>query len=188
MRGPNSFIGATLLATTMLPGGCARYEYDLIEPPPLARHIGSQADTVFELDPLVYRLRSYDNHLVVRIFNPTTELISLHGDASYVVDPTGQKHPISSQSIAPSTYVKLILPPLPPEPVGNPPPVNPGMGIAADFGPTVSEIPYPFGQRYANDAHDWDWNDEGQVRISLTFQRGSQPPFTQRFLFGREKM
>jgi hypothetical protein len=179
----------TIVTAVMLLGGCAHYEYDLIDPPNLARHIGSQSDAVLPLDPLVYRLRSFDNHLVVRIFNPSVDSISLRGDTSYIVDEAGQKHPVSAQTIAPNTYLKLILPPLSPEPVGSPPPpVNPGIGIDADFGPAVNQTLYPFGQRYANDTHDWDWNDQEQVRMSLSFDRRGQPAFTQTFLFGRKKM
>ena len=179
--------GIILLFSTLI-GGCASYEYEIIAPADLARRIGSQSDVVVHLDPLVYRLRSYENHLVIRIWNPTPDTIQLRGDLSFIVDPDSQRHPVLPQSIAPETYIKLILPPLPPEVAVVPPPVNPGIGPSADFGPSVSEILYPPGKRYANDASDWDWRDEGKARMNLTFQRLNQPPFTQTFLFGRTKV
>src|SRR5205814_908677 len=79
-----------------------------------ARHIGAKADQVVRVDPLEYRLRSYDNRLVLSIFNPTQDPITLAGDRSYVVDPKDQSHPLRSQTIAPNTFVRLILPPMRP--------------------------------------------------------------------------
>src|SRR5881394_1297012 len=81
--------------------GCARYEFDLVQPQDLARHIGSQSDETVRVDPLEYRMRAVENRLVVRIFNPTTDPITLAGDKSYVVDPAGQSHPLRAQTIAP---------------------------------------------------------------------------------------
>lgn len=179
------FSGVILLIS-ILTGGCARYEYDLVGPGN-AQHIGSQSDTVLHVDPLIYRLRSYDNHLVIRIFNPTPDAIQLRGDSSAIVDSNGQHHPLTAQLIAPDAYIKLILPPLPPDTAAGPPPVNPGIGPDADFGPRVNDILYP-PMRYANDGKYWDWEDEGTVRMNLTFQRSNQPPFTQTFLFTRQKM
>ena len=46
-------------------GGCAHYEYDLVRPPELSRHIGAKAWEVVTLDPLEYRLRTSDNRLVI---------------------------------------------------------------------------------------------------------------------------
>lgn len=181
------FASVILLLWAML-GGCAHYEYDIVEPGNLAQHIGSQSDIVFPVDPLTYRLRSYEDHLVIRIFNPTSDAIQLLGNSSYVVDSDGKHHPLPPQLIAPDAYIKLILPPLPPDTAVAPPPANPGIGLDADFGPRVNEILYPPNMRYANDANYWDWGDEGKVRMNLTFQRSNQPPFTQAFLFARRKM
>ena len=40
--------------------GCAHYEYELTDPPDLARHIGKDEQRI-NLDPLSYRLVTSDN-------------------------------------------------------------------------------------------------------------------------------
>jgi hypothetical protein len=186
---PDRFAGAVLLTAAALLGGCAHYEYDIIEPPELAGHIGSQTDIVLNRDPLIYRMRSYDNYLVIRIFNPTPDPISLRGDQSYIVDPQGMSHPPQSQTIGPRAFIKLILPPLPPEAPGMVPTTNVQIGAPSDFGPQVAEMVYlPPATHYANEGFFWNWNGEGDVRMSLAFQRDAQPPFTQNFGFRRRKV
>src|SRR5215210_6904866 len=86
--------------------GCARYEYDLASPPELRAHIATKTDTVMNVDPLVYRWRTVENRLVVRIFNPTDDPIELLGDKSTAVAPDGQSHPIRGQTIAPQSHAK----------------------------------------------------------------------------------
>jgi len=102
-------------AAALVPlGGCATYEYDLVQPSELARHIGRKAEEHFYLRPLDYWMISYENYLIVRVGNPTDDPIHLLGAESTAVDPHGQSHPLRSQTIAPHTWIKLILPPLPP--------------------------------------------------------------------------
>src|SRR5437879_2762117 len=107
MRSPVRILALVFL----LAGGCAKYEYNLVKPPDLARHISANTDTVFTLDPLEYRLRTVENRLVMRAFNPTSDVIELVGPKCSVVDPDGQSHPLRSQSIAPQSFIKLIFPP-----------------------------------------------------------------------------
>src|SRR6266498_3521198 len=76
-----------LLLLLMLLPSCARYEYNLTQPPDLASHIGSQTDHVLSRNPLEYRFRSVDNRLVMRIFNRVDQPIQLLGDRSTVVSP-----------------------------------------------------------------------------------------------------
>jgi hypothetical protein len=98
-----------LLLAALFVNGCARYEYDLIQPRALARHIGTEPATL-PVDPLVYQLQSVQNHLVMQIRNPTAEPIVLLGDRSVIVDPDGQSHSLASQTIAPQSFIRLILP------------------------------------------------------------------------------
>ncbi|MEO6436467.1 MAG: hypothetical protein ABIP55_12010, partial [Tepidisphaeraceae bacterium] len=91
--------------------GCAKYEYALVRPPELARHIGRSIDQVFKIEPLEYRLRTADNRLVMRAYNPTNDAIELIGPKCSVVDPSGQSHPLRSSTIAPQSFIKLIFPP-----------------------------------------------------------------------------
>ena len=94
--------------------GCTQYEYELVRPDRLARHIDNQAQTTFKIAPLNYGMISKENRLVVVIQNPLAEPVQILGDRSEVVDPSGQSHPLRSQTIAPTAFVKLILPPLRP--------------------------------------------------------------------------
>jgi hypothetical protein len=177
--------------------GCAHYEYDIVAPPELARHIGGNRDEVLRLDPLEYRLRSYENRLVMDIFNPTADAIALLGDQSYVVDPRGQSHPLRSQSIAPSAFIKLIFPPM--RPVYQ---ANPSFGIGIGVGYSRAHY-HRFGygglydplwdepQYYTyydeTDATYWDWQGESDARMHLVFQRGTNT-FGHDFTLHRKKM
>src|SRR6185437_1879477 len=88
-----------LLALSL--GGCAHYEYDLVQPADLTAHVATKHDTIVHVDPLEYRLRTVDNRLVVQIFNPTDDNIQLIGPRSTVVDPQGQSHPLQGGPIPP---------------------------------------------------------------------------------------
>jgi hypothetical protein len=183
---------ALLLSAACLSAGCAHYEYDIVEPPDLRQHVGESADTVCSRSPLVYRLRSYENHLVMQIQNPTPQPIQLLGGQSYIVDPQGQSHPLATVTIAPNAFIKLILPPLPPPPM----PTGPSFGFgfvvdAADISPSHAPAASQWVRpRYASaemgDEY-WTWDGETDVRVSLTFRQGDQPPFTHAFVFHRRK-
>ena len=187
-----------VLLVTM--GGCARYEYDVIRPPEVAQHVGSNGDAVIALDPLLYRMRSVENHLVIRIQNPTADRIQLLGAQSFVVDPNGESHPLRSQTIAPNSFIKLILPPLPPQVAPAGPTI--GIGIGAGFG---AAYPYSYGYydpfydplwerpRYyavydSEGTYYWEWTGESDVRLNLVYQRNEQKPFIHEFVFHRRKV
>lgn len=168
--------------------GCARYEYDVVTPPALSGHAGSNTDKQFTLEQISYRLRSVDNHLVMRIENTTDETIQFLGSQSFVVDPKGQSHPFPSQAIAPHSFMKLILPPMHPQ-IG---PAGPtiGIGIGTHVKRDVDSSGQPkYLQVYLDDANAmyWEWDDEADVRVRLTYQRGNDT-FSHEFLFHRRKM
>jgi hypothetical protein len=109
-------LAAVVLAVSWIPllgGGCAHYEYDLVEPPELARHVG-KSEVVVPKEPLEYRMRTVENRLVIHVINPTDEPVTLIGQQSYIVSPGGQSHPLRPQTIAPHTFIPLILPPMRP--------------------------------------------------------------------------
>jgi hypothetical protein len=185
---------ATLL--TLSGAGCAKYEYDLVKPSELQRHIGKNTDAVVPIDPLEYRMRTVDNRLVVRVFNPTEDVIELVGPRCTVVDPSGQSHPLRTQSIAPGSFIKLIFPPPRPQMYDNGPTfgVGVGGGVRVDASRYRAYDPYwpGYGPRYLtvydeNDAYYWDWKDEGEVRAVLTFHRGEKE-FRHELVFRRQKM
>jgi hypothetical protein len=201
--------------------GCARYEYDLIEPGDLAQHIGTKDDVVFRTDAAEYRLRTVSNRLVMRIYNDADEPLTLAGNRSFVVDPGGQSHPLVAQTIAPGSYIRLIFPPPPPTVEQTGPSFHFGVGGAyrygyyrpyyrnyrdrgaryarggARYGRYAYYDPFfyntYYGPRYyrvyddSNPAY-WDWSGEGQVRVTLMYERGEGQRVEDTFVFARKKM
>jgi hypothetical protein len=189
----------SLLTTLFLLAGCAHYEYDLTSPPDLSRHIGTKSDEVIQRDPLEYRLRTAEDRLVMSIFNPTDDPITLLGDRSYVVAPSGQSHPLRNQTIAPHTFVKLILPPMHAYYRDTGPTFGIGFGLSSGYGyrgfrhydPFFHGF-YDYGYpRYISyydpsDATYWNWEGETDVRLHLVFERDKKN-FSQDFTFHRKK-
>ena len=183
------------LSTITHAGGCAKYEYQLVDPPQLAQRIGQQERRV-EREPLVYHLQTYENRLIMRVENPTAEPIELLGNQSAAVDPNGQSHPLRSQTIMPGSFIKLVLPPLQP----NIHPVQPTFGIGVQVNshlatPCDGEIPQTDREEwrpvYADVYSDvdpgyWEWNGEATARITLVYQRSGKN-FWDGFVFHRVK-
>jgi hypothetical protein len=201
---------AVCILATLLIGGCAKYEYNLVKPPELQRHIGRDADAVVPIDPLEYRLRTVDNRLVMQVFNPTSDPIELVGPRCTVVDPNGQSHPLRSQTIAPGSFIKLIFPPPRPE-VYAPYYGGPYWGVGVGYhvhhtgwghrcaGPSYvyspyAYYPYPYypGPYYLavydeSEPYYWDWRGVGECRVLLTYRRGDKE-IRHEFVFARQKM
>lgn len=182
--------------------GCTHYEYDLVHPPELAQHIGTKSDVSITLSPLRYELRAFENHLVMRIYNQADVPVRLLGDRSVVVDPQSQSHPLRSQTIAPGSFIKLILPPLPPavEPRG--PTIGIGIGVGYGYGyghgrwrEGLDDPFWDYGYyepRYINvyDSGEylWDWKGDSEVSVTLTLQRGDEKTFSQTFVFRQKSV
>ena len=190
-----------------LTAGCARYEYDLVQPQEHAAHVGRGVDRAVEMGPVTYRLRSVDNRLVMRAYNNSDEPIELLGDRSVVVDPNGQSHPLRSQTIAPRSFIKMIFPPPRPR-VYDPGPtfgVGVGYGIRADAGgaelpdrtafhthhnayePYFRDPPHYITVYDEADAFYWDWKGGGEARINLVYRQGERE-LRHEFVFRRVKM
>src|SRR5688500_2308119 len=167
-------------------GGCARYEYDLVHPPELRRHVGGKTDEVVRLDPLEYRLRTVDNRLVMRVYNRGDAPIQLLGEQSVVVAPDGESHPLRTRTIPPGSHVKLIFPPPRPRLERGGPSFGVGVGVGvSNHGHRGAGTPYdPYGSYdpyYDEPAYYtmyepaealyWDWNGETDARIILVYQR-----------------
>src|SRR5260221_5868452 len=99
-----------IMIVAALCGGCAHYEYDIVNPPQLQQHIGER-EVVVRVEPLEYRFMAYEDHLIAHIFNPSGDVIQFLGEQSTIVDPSGQRHPLRGQRIPPNTHMKLVLPP-----------------------------------------------------------------------------
>lgn len=190
---------ATVLVGLMLSAsltGCAQYEFDVIKPPlaPGEQRIGTKDDVVFEIEPIRYRMRTVENRLVIRAFNPNAEPVELVGSQSAVVDPTGQSRPVKGQVLPPGAFVKLILPPMPPEYVSDDGVRVGGMG-GAGYGPAVGRAEFGLGgydQAAEYTLRDggqvyWDWDGETEVRVVLVFKMGEKT-FNHELQFGKRKV
>lgn len=191
------------LLIVLFAAGCARYEYDLISPADLTRHIATKAETSVTLEPLEYRMQSYENRLVLKIFNPTDDAMQLAGERSSVVDPDGQSHPLQGGPIAPHSYLKLILPPLRPRVYDPSPTIGFGVGVGVgrrdddpsldgaldgplrDGGSTEPRYLYVYDD---NNPLYWDWKGEGEARLTLVYVMGNGKTITHAMTFKRQKM
>jgi hypothetical protein len=186
------------LLLVCLTAGCAHYEYNIVEPADLSRHIGAKDDAVVAIDPLEYRLRTVDSRLVMRIYNRTNDPVELLGEKSVIVDSHDQSHPLVSQAIAPQSFIKLILPPYRPRygPYG--PTFGIGVGARVERGydpyfPYRPYEPYDFPRYFtvyggAAEALYWDWEGDSDASMTLVYRRGGGKEFQHRFKFHRQKM
>jgi hypothetical protein len=180
------------LIVLFLIGGCS-YVYDVTRPPDVAGHVGDKTDYVFDRDPLEYRMRSVDSLLVVQIFNPTDDTITLNGSQSSVVDPKGQSHPLRTQTMASHSYIKFILPPQPPYiQQNNGPTIGIGIGVIGSrtHPHVINDDFYDQEPRYLVVVDDqalyWQWDGETEVRLLLAFDRNGKS-FSHEFVIARKK-
>jgi hypothetical protein len=181
-----------LLIALFLLTGCTHYEFNIVSPADLRQHIGVDRDVRVTLAPIEYRLRAYEDHLVIQIYNRSNEAILLLSDQSAVVDPQGESHAVRGKVIAPEAYIKLILPPMPHYAAMYGPGFGLGVGYGYGFGPRFGGGFYdPFwdGPRYVAVEEPgvsyWRWEGLGNVRLLLAFQQGGNKPFTQQWTFSR---
>jgi len=120
-------------------------------------------------------MQSSEGHLVIKVFNPTNDTILLLGRLSSVVDPGGQSHPLLDQTIAPASFVKLILPPLRPQVTPTGPSIGIGVGVVGyrDAPGPYDDHPRYFAVYDASDPLYWDWQGETDVKLTLVYRRGN---------------
>ena len=197
-----------------LVGGCARYEFDVIQPADQRVHVGRKQDAVVRLDPLEYRMRAVEGRLVMHVHNPTQDTVVFLGERSTVVDTRGQSHPLRGQTIAPGSFVKLIVPPMRPRVYRSGPSFGIGVGVGVHNSHPHHYRSYsPYYRRRAMyydyfdaydpwldepvyltvyddaDAYYWDWDGEGEARLHLLYQRGRESePFEHLIVLYRSKV
>ena len=189
----------TVVVVVLFAVGCARYEYDIVDPPGLAGHVGQQ-EVVSRVEPLEYRFETYENRLVMSVFNPTPDPVTLVGERSYVVAPNGQSHPLRSQTIAPSAFVKLVLPPLRPYYRESNPSIGIGFGVGfsrgnyrgrpwgySRYGAGFYDEPRYITYYDESDATYWAWEGETDIKQHLVYQT-VKDALTDDFTFHRRKM
>ncbi len=179
---------STWTALAAILGGCSHFEFDLTQPADLAVHIGSASPTRLSVPPMEYRLQASEGRLVMEIHNNGSDAVELLGARSTLVDPDKQSHPLVSQTIAPGSYIKLLLPPYPPNDNDTGPRI--GIGFGARYGraglPAMRE-PMTLDVSPGETNVYWDWNGESDVKLTLVFAHADQS-FSQAFTFHKRKM
>jgi hypothetical protein len=160
--------------------GCVRYQYEIVEPPDVAQPIDKRA--FVPLDPLEYDFADLGQRLLVRVGNPTDDLIEMSGGRSYVVGPDGESHAMGAGVIAPHSFIEFALPPSVPVVRTY---AYPRYGFGYGFyGRRRGFGYYPFRARtYPRYVYDydvgrsplWDWTT-GEVRLHLSYVRAPGRP------------
>ena len=198
-RTPAPLLSSVLL---VLATGCVHYEYDLLQPPELARHVGTAHWETFRRDELEYRLRTSDERLVALVYNRGGRTVKLSGADSAAVDSRGESHPLQVRTVPPDSYVKLIFPPPPPQvrPYGPTFGFGVGMGYVRHLGSRYRDgLGFGSGMyddlepRYytvydPNDRTYFEWPGNTYLRLLLTFVRDGGETFHHDFVFHRRRM
>ena len=194
-----------VLLMSVLPActsGCVRYEYDLLQPPDLARHVGTTSWTTLQLDDLEYRLRTSDNRLVALVYNRGERTIKLSGEDSAAVDPRGESHPLQGRTVPRDSHVRLLFPPARPQVRSYGPTFGFGVGVGYSrrFGRPYrdglgfgSEMYDDLEPRYysvydRNDRTYYQWPGGTDLRVLLAYEREGGEPFRHEFVFRRRRM
>ena len=196
-----------LLAVATLTGGCARYEYDVVEPPDLAGHVGEKSWVALRRsDDLEYRLRSADDRLVMRVFNRGGRPVKLLGADSVIVDSRGESHPMLGATVPPGSYVQRVFPPPLPRVRRYGPSFGFGVGVMGaqrvrhrghryhpHRHPFHSAGFHDFEPRYytvydPNDPTFFGWPGGASARFIFAFQRDGEEMIRHEFLIRRVKM
>ena len=179
------------MAALML-GGCASYQFRIVEPVSAAGAVEQEA-VVFEMQPLEYHLASVGDRLGVRVVNPTGDVVTLLGERSYVVDPSGETQPMRGGSIAPDSHITMLLPPE--LRYGSTAPrVGVGIGVGSGFrgghvgtgfyGHRWSD--YPRHRYVLEGGPYWQWTT-GRVRLRLVYDQQGET-FEHDFVFERVRV
>jgi hypothetical protein len=168
-----------LLAPFFL-AACAPVEFDAAPVGGQITRVGNSQDVAFQADPLIYRMRADEGHLVFWIDNPTNQTVEFLGDKSNVVDPEGIAHPLRGQTIEPLGSIKEIFPPMMDD--SQAPPSNAAQPINPYDQPGF--ITVPNAQFESGPDQPWQWDDELYIQVNLYFNREGHP-FEQHFSIRR---
>ena len=180
-----------LSLSVALMSGCATYNYQIVEPANLSHLIADQPLTV-TYDPLQYGFVRHNDRLSMTIINPTDDRMRLLGDQSFIVDTRGESHPLRGRILAPHSYARMLLPPIPASyqttygPSGF---IGPGYGFGYPYGwgGFYDDFYYgPVTTSYQVHApYDWRW-EAGPIRLRLTYSRAGKN-FDHDFVIARQR-
>lgn len=189
-----------LITLLLFVGGCARYEYDVIEPSDLAGRVGRRASVTLPAEPVRYEARTVSDRLVLAIHNESDQPLKLLGEDSFAVDPRGESHPLPTRTIAPGSSTRLIFPPVRPTLRQSGPSLGIGLGVGVSSSRAYRRGyyggRYGFGDPFYDDfpryyrVEDdgtvyWEWHGDGtDVRVRLVYRRGDEQ-FHHDFTFRR---
>lgn len=123
-----------LVMLLALTGGCVNYAYDVTPPVAATFRVPTDHFATVPAGPVDYRFRTHDNHLVIQLWNPTSDPVRIVAERSVVVDPGGRSHPVRPLLIAPGSFGRFIVPPVL-QTVAEPgPTVSVGFGVGGGFG------------------------------------------------------
>jgi hypothetical protein len=171
-----------LLLASMWLCGCATYQYRITQPAP-GGTVTNKQPVALHYDPLDYHFSTYENHLVMNIANPTDDRIGLQGGRSFVVDPKGESHPLRDRVIAPHSFTRMLLPPIPfSYPYSDYWAWGPRWGYWGPgwydpfwggwYGPWAYGPP-PVSYAQVVTVFDWEWKT-GPARLRLTYERNGK--------------
>jgi len=190
-----------VFTSSLLMCGCKHYEYRLVQPSSFAQPIGKQTITV-RYEPLEYGLVRSDDHVALRIANPTEDPITLLGPKSYVVDPAGETHPVPVRAIAPHSYIGMMLPPIPRVSSSDNGSGGLGFGFYDPFFDNARyNRPYiwPYNGFYdpffygppayyrVKTPYDWEWK-AGEARLRLEYELGPGKNFIQELVIDKRRV
>jgi hypothetical protein len=188
------------LAGILLSGGCARYEYEVVEPADLAQRIGSKLPVTLNVEPIRYEAISSSDRLVLLVHNDSEQPLKLLGEDSFAVDPAGESHPMPTRTIAPQSSTRLIFPPVRPTLRSSNSGLSVGVGVGYSnagrraygrggfAGDPYFYDNYPRYYRLEDDGVVyWNWSGDGTlVKVRLVYQLADKR-FPHDFTFRRVK-
>lgn len=147
------FVRYCIALVAVVLAGCSTARFEVIDPPGMVHAIDGSSDVVGAAHGIVYHARVIDNLVVFRIENTTAEQLEL--SHSVLIDPGGVQRPMEDQPLPAGSFVKLILPPPPPDPTG---------------GPMISIDLSSDGPRRKPE-QNWGWGSGGVVTLELAFKK-----------------
>lgn len=182
-----------LLLFASLLCGCSTYNYDILQPESAHLRITTSDWQTLPSGPVSYHFRAVESHLVIQIYNTTSDPLRLLGDRSYIVTPSSQSIPLDTQTIAPGAFAKLILPPV--QPI-----IHTGPAIGIGFGYSTGRVYRAYPEDFYNPAfaeprmlyvetpaNYWEWDGETNVTLHLVFDQSGKT-VGQTFVFHRVKL
>ncbi|HEY0010035.1 MAG TPA: hypothetical protein VGB55_15010 [Tepidisphaeraceae bacterium] len=155
--------------------GCTSYRYEAQVPPEAPMAVVKKVDLVLPAGPVELRFRQVESRCVLLVTNRQSEPVQIDGNASALVDPKGQSHPVAGQLIPPDSHVKFVLPPLRDvNPRGPAFQIGFGVLVNADLPDSQSPREALYLSSAASGDGYWEWSGSGEIRLTLALVHQEQ--------------